>query len=276
MEHSERAALEQQILDIKKDILALCHRAGASGAHLGGCLSMAEIAGLLYLRHLRIDRSDPAAEENDRFVLSKGHGGIAQYAAMHAAGLLTDEEMRLPLTGPDTFLFKHPERNAQKGLLFSGGSLGQGLPFAVGVALALRYKGNSAARVYALVGDGELNEGSIWEGLAIAGHQKLSNFTLIVDCNGLQLDGKTVDIQHPGPLLDRFSSLGFTAVSVDGHDVSALDEAFLLRADGPVAILASTVKGRGVSFAENAVDWHSNVLTDELYEIAKRDLGVDA
>lgn len=276
MTEKERAALERAIAVMRRDILELCHRAGNVGAHLGGCLSLVELLAVLYTRHLRFDSANPLWGERDRFVLSKGHGGIAQYAAMHASGILTDEQIALPLLGEDTILFKHPRRNASSGIEFSGGSLGQGLPFAVGEAIALNMKGNAVSRVYALAGDGELNEGSMWEALSIAGHQKLDNLTVIVDRNGLQLDGFTKDIQSAENLAERFAAFGFGTLEIDGHDPEAVDAALSVRPTKPFAILARTVKGRGVSFAENNADWHANVLTDELYERARRELGVDA
>lgn len=276
MTEKERAALERAIAVMRRDILELCHRAGGVGAHLGGCLSLVELLAVLYTRHLRFDKNNPLDENRDRFVLSKGHGGIAQYAAMHAAGILTDGQIAQPLLGEDTILFKHPRRNAEKGIEFSGGSLGQGLPFAVGEAIALNMRGNAVSRVYALVGDGELNEGSMWEALSIAGHRKLNTLTVIVDRNGLQLDGFTKDIQSAENLAERFAAFGFDALEIDGHDPEAIDAALSARPTKPFAILARTVKGRGVSFAENNADWHANVLTGELYERAGRELGVDA
>lgn len=276
MTGQERAALDRAIAVMRRDILELCHRAGDVGAHLGGCLSLVELLAVLYTHHLRFDKSNPLDENRDRFVLSKGHGGIAQYAAMHVAGLLSDGEIALPLLGENTILFKHPRRNANAGIEFSGGSLGQGLPFAVGEAIALKMKGNSVSRVYALVGDGELNEGSMWEALSIAGHRKLDNLTVIVDRNGLQLDGFTRDIQRAENLSERFAAFGFETLEIDGHDPEAIDAALWVRPEKPYAILARAIKGRGVSFAENNADWHANVLTDGLYERAKRELGVDA
>lgn len=275
MNAAEKKETQNSVLAAKGDILRLCRRAGSVGAHLGGCLSLAEILTVLYTRHLRFDPENPLWDARGRFVLSKGHGGIAQYAAMHQAGILTDAEMAKSVLGEDTVLYKHPQRNPLRGIEFSGGSLGQGLAFAVGEAMAVRQKG-FFARVYALVGDGELNEGSIWEALAVAGHQELSNLTVIVDVNGLQLDGFTKDVQRADDLAARFSAFGFAVLSVDGHDVSALDEAFLFTSARPTAILAKTKKGHGVSFAEDNADWHSRVLTDAEYAIACRELGVDA
>ena len=257
---------------MRRDIVELVHRAGNEGAHLGGCLSLVEILTVLYTSILRYDPKRPDWELRDRVVISKNHSSIALYAAMHQAGLISDSEIQLPLYGEDTFLYKHSRRNVAHGIEISGGSLGQGISFAEGIALALRRKG-SDARVYAIVGDGECNEGSVWEAASLAGHLALDNLTVIVDKNGLQLDGATKDIINMDNMAERWSAFGFDAVTVDGHDYAQLNAVFARRSGKPLAVIAETVKGKGVSFAEGNVDWHDNVLTDELYRQAMEEVG---
>lgn len=257
---------------MRRDIVELVHRAGSEGAHLGGCLSLVDILTVLYSGVLRCDRACPGWEGRDRVVLSKAHASIALYAAMHQAGQLSDAEFALPLYGKDTFLYKHAKRNVAHGLEMSGGSLGQGLPFAVGIAIALKSKGCDS-RVYAILGDGECNEGSVWEAAALAGHLKLDNLTVIVDKNGLQLDGFTHDVLNMDNMAERWQAFGFRAIDVNGHDHTQLYRALTEKAGGPVAVIAHTVKGKGVTFAENNVDWHDNVLTDTLYQQAMKEVG---
>ena len=256
-----------------RDIVELVHRAGSEGAHLGGCLSLVDLLAVLYCEFLRYDPKRPDWEGRDRVVLSKAHASIGLYAAMHQAGLLSNEEFSLPLYGEDTFLYKHSKRNPAHGIEMSGGSLGQGLPFALGIALALQRKGNLTSQVYAILGDGECNEGSVWEAAALAGHLRQTNLTVIVDKNGLQLDGPTKAVLNMDNMAERWQSFGFDAVTVNGHDWAALSQAFASHSDKPRVIVAETVKGKGVSFAENNVDWHDNVLTDALYRQAKEEIG---
>lgn len=253
---------------IRLDILDMVHRAGSEGAHLGGCLSLVEILTVLYHDLLRYDPQRPNWEYRDRVILSKAHGSIALYAAMHQAGILSDEQIQQPLYGKETFLYKHSVRNTVYGLEMSGGSLGQGLPFAVGVAIALRRKRNCNSRVYAILGDGECNEGSIWEAAALAGHLALNNLTVVVDKNQLQLDGATRDILNMDNMAQRWSAFGFDVVEVPGHDCERLLRAFQKTHNGPLAVIANTVKGNGISFAAGNYAWHNNHLTDELYKKA--------
>lgn len=258
---------------VRRDIVELVHRAGKEGAHLGGCLSLTDILTVLYNGILRYKPACPSWEERDRVVLSKAHASIALYAVMHRVGLISDEDFALPLYGDETFLYKHAKRNVAHGLEMSGGSLGQGLSFAVGIAIALKRKGNKVSRAYAILGDGECNEGSIWEAAALAGHLKLENLTVIVDKNRLQLDGWTHDILNMDNMAERWKTFGFIAREVDGHDHARLREAFIPCDYGPLVVIADTVKGKGISFAENNVDWHDNVLTDELYAQALKEVG---
>lgn len=258
---------------MRRNIVELVHRAGSEGAHLGGCLSIVDILTVLYCEFLRYDPQNPNWEERDRVILSKAHASIALYSAMYMSGLLSDEEIALPLYGKETFLYKHSERNVAHGIEMSGGSLGQGLSFALGISLALRKKGNLKSKVYAILGDGECNEGSIWEAAALAGHLKQTNLTVIIDKNGLQLDGATNEIINMDNMEERWRAFGFDAIMVDGHNYTDLSKAFEKKSVQPKAIIAHTLKGKGVSFAENNVEWHDNVLTDMLYNQAKEEIG---
>jgi transketolase len=241
--------------------------AGPVGAHLGGGLSMIEIMAALYFGVLRYDVRNPRWELRDRFILSKGHGALAYYGALSLAGFF-DEKYLATFKSNDTFLTGHPHMDLERGIEFSSGSLGQGLSLGVGTALALRSRANQTSRVYVLVGDGELNEGSIWEAAMSAAHFKLSNLTLIVDKNGLQYDGGTPDVLDMGNLAAKWESFGWAALTVDGHDLPALLDALETRHDKPLAIIANTVKGKGVSFMENNRAWHHSRLTQAQFEQA--------
>ena len=241
--------------------LELCMRAGSAGAHVGGVMSLIEILTVLFCRHF-----DPV---KDRFVLSKGHGGLALYAAMRTAGLLTEEDLSGAILGEGTMLYKHPVRAPEKRILFTGGSLGQGAAFALGTALALRGTGS---RTYAVLGDGEMDEGSVWEALSAAGHHQPEGLYFLIDANGLQLSGRIEEIQRLEPLKGRLETFGIPCAEADGHDPEAVDAAFSALPAGPAAIVFRTRKGKGVPFAEDAVEWHQKALTREQYETAVRAL----
>lgn len=234
---------------------------------MGGSLSAVDILAVLYLEFMRPGQNGRDFDQRDRFIMSKAHSVMAQYAALKQAGLLTQDEIDHAMVHND-LLFKHPKMNLQKGIEFSGGSLGQGLPLGVGTAIALKRKGYDQSRVYVMVGDGECDEGSIWEAAALAGHRKLSNLTVIVDQNCLQNDGKTQEIIDKSLMAGRWEAFGFEVVPADGHDVESIYEALSYKSQKPIAIIAKTTKGKGVSFAENVVDWHAAYLTQELYDQA--------
>ena len=247
--------------------------AGPVGAHLGGGLSMIEIMAALYFGVLRYDAQNPRWELRDRFILSKGHGALAYYAALSLAGFF-DKKYLATFKSNDTFLTGHPHMDLERGIEFSSGSLGQGLSLGVGTALALRSRANATSRVYVLVGDGEINEGSIWEAAMSAAHFKLSNLTLIVDQNGLQYDGGTPEVLDMGDLAAKWESFGWTAINVDGHNLPALLNALQTSHDKPLAIIARTVKGKGVSFMENNRAWHHCRLTQAQFEQAMAEQSV--
>jgi len=266
-----RQELETAARQIRLDIAKMTYHSGVKGAHLGGSMSMVEILAVLYGSVMKYDVCRPDWEERDRFILSKAHAAVGWYAALKYAGFLNEADIDGAMHGKSE-LYEHPKRAPERGIEFSGGSLGQGLSLGVGVALGLRKKGNHTSRVFVCLGDGECDEGAVWEAAASASHFGLNNLAVIIDINGLQYDGATADIMNLGDMAARWSSIGFDSEEVDGHDVMALQEALLAKHGRPCAICAKTVKGKGLSFAENVVDWHTGRLTLELYEQAVREL----
>lgn len=272
---SDREAVISRCADAARqmriDSIKAVYSVGNTGGHIGGTLSMIEIMSVLYLGVMRYDPENPLWEQRDRFILSKGHGALAQYAAMKQLGMISEEEL-LTFKKEGTFLFAHPSRNLERGIEFSSGSLGQGVSLAVGAALALKKKKNDA-HVYVLVGDGECNEGSVWEALASASHFKLDNLTVIVDRNGLQYDGKTGDILSMENLGAKFTAFGLHTMEVDGHEPGALYDALMLKCAGPKAVIANTIKGKGVSFMEGVPQWHNGRLSEKQYAQALQEQG---
>jgi transketolase len=239
----------------------------AKNAHLGGALSCVEIITALYIGGImKYDVNNTESDIRDRFILSKGHGAMAHYAVLNQMGFISDEELSLYHSN-GYFLAVHPQMNVKHGIEASGGSLGQGVSFGSGIALALKLRQNSA-KVYVVVGDGELNEGSNWEAFAFASHNKLDNLTVICDCNRLQLDGHTSQIVDMFPLTKKIKAFGFDVTECNGHDFNLLLKSLAKKTNKPKCIIAKTTKGNGVSFAENAVSWHYNTLTQKLYDIA--------
>ena len=265
-----REELEAMARRIRLNIAGMTYRSGLKGAHLGGSMSVADILAVLYGNIMRYDPARPDDPERDRLILSKAHAAVALYAALLEAGFLTEEDINGALQGDSPF-FEHPKMCPEKGIEFSGGSLGQGLSLGMGTALGLKKKGVSA-RIYVILGDGECDEGQVWEAAAAVAHFGLSNVTVIIDNNGLQFDGRKEDILKPGNVAMRWESLGYSVFMADGHDVESLQEALLAESGRPKVIIAKTVKGKGVHFAENDVTWHTGRLTDELYQEAIRDI----
>jgi transketolase len=255
------------------DVIRMTRHSGNIGAHIGGSLSMIEIMAVLYNGVIKFKKDDTTWEGRDRFILSKGHGVMAQYAAMKSIGLLSDDDL-MTFKNNETRLYAHPSMNLQIGIEFSSGSLGQGLSLGVGTALALRKKNNYSSHVYVLVGDGECNEGQIWEAAMAASHFKLNNLTVIVDKNKLQYDGETADVMNMDNFAAKWSAFGFETLTVDGHSVEQLLVAFRTGTNKPKAIIAETVKGKGVSFMENNPAWHNNRLTEDQYKQAMAEKGV--
>lgn len=258
-------------LQMRRDSLRMSLAAGPSGAHFGGGLSMIEIMAVLYLLVINVDPCEPHNELRDRFILSKGHGVLAYYTALKQIGFITDEDLDTFKTN-DTFLYGHPSMNIEKGIEFSSGSLGQGLSLGVGCCLALARKNNMTSKVYVLLGDGECNEGSIWEAAISAAHYNTSNLIAIVDRNMLQYDGETKKILSMDDFAEKWKSFGWDTMVVDGHDIEALYNAFTKEYDKPYVIIANTIKGKGISFMENNPLYHHSVLSTKQYEEALREL----
>lgn len=256
---------------MRRDMIELTYKMGKVGAHIGGGLSLAEIFAVLYLKVLNIDVSDMTNEERDRVILSKGHGTLALYTAMKEAGILTEDDLKT-FKDDDSMLSAHPSINPELGIEFSSGSLGQGLSLGVGMCLGLKRKNNDSSRVFAILGDGECDEGSVWEAAQSAAHFKCNNLIAIVDNNKLQYDGPTDDIMSFGNMSDKWRSFGWEVREVDGHNVEELIEAMSKIADKPLAIIANTVKGKGVSFMENNPEWHNHSLDNDLFNKALREL----
>lgn len=255
--------------DIRKGIIERSFIAGKNSAHVGGSLSAVEILAVLFHEVLRRDPS--ALDDRDRFILSKGHASLALYCALESVGILNKEEV-------DTFeqngshYTAHAKKDINKGLEFSGGSLGLGMSFAVGVAEALKEKG-SPARVFVLLGDGECNEGIIWESLMFAKHRSLDNLTVIVDHNHLQADGPIETVLDTKDIAAKFTAFGYKTQTMDGHNTAEIKAAFDKLAEGtPNAIIAETVKGKGVSFMENKTNWHFASLPENKYKKAMLEL----
>ncbi|KNZ42665.1 transketolase [Acetobacterium bakii] len=256
---------------MRKDSLKMSLRTGAVGAHLGGGLSMIEIMAVLYTAILKYDLKEPENEERDRFILSKGHGVLALYTALNQAGFIPDEDLD-SFKSNETYLYGHPSMDIKKGIEFSSGSLGQGLSLGVGTALALRHKKNETSRIYVLLGDGECDEGSVWEAAASAAHYKLSNLIAIIDENELQYDGPTHEVLSMGSFSQKFESFGWDAINVDGHSLKSLYDAFTQIREKPLAVIAHTIKGKGISFMENKREWHHSRLSQKQYEVAIQEL----
>jgi len=241
---------------MRRDIVEMVHTAGSG--HPGGSLSAVEIVATLYGSVMRHDPADPKLADRDRFVLSKGHAAPVLYAALAEAGYFPREEL-LTLRKLGSRLQGHPDMRKLPGVEVSTGSLGQGLALANGLALALRLDGSAAPTVFCLMGDGELQEGSVWEAAMASAHYGLDNLVAIVDLNGLQIDGPTCEVMDLGSVPEKFAAFGWTVMTCDGHSVAELHDA-LTRAKahvgGPIVIVARTMKGRGVSFMENLCDWH--------------------
>lgn len=264
--------LAQHAQNIRKNILSEVH-AAASG-HPGGSLSATDLVTTLYFDEMDIHEGNVASTKRDRFVLSKGHASPLLYAVLAEKGFLPKEELKT-FRRIDSKLQGHPNMNYVKGVDMSTGSLGQGVSAAVGMALANRLDQNDY-RVYTLLGDGECQEGQVWEASMAAAHYGLDNFCLIVDHNGLQIDGEVAKVMNVDSLEDKFKAFNFHVITVNGHDFdeikAALQEARATKGK-PTAIIAMTTKGKGVSFMENQAGWHGVAPNDEQYELAMNELG---
>ena len=263
--------LEKMANEIRKDIVTAVH--SAKSGHPGGSLSSADIFTYLYFEEMNVDPANPKWEDRDRFVLSKGHVAPGLYSTLAEKGYFPKEDLKT-LRHTGSYLQGHPDMKHIPGIDMSSGSLGQGVSVAVGMAAAGKYD-KKDYRVYTLTGDGEIQEGQIWEAAMWAGHRKLDNLVVIVDNNNLQIDGSVEDVCSPYPIDKKFEAFNFHVINIDGNDFDQIRAAFKEARETkgmPTAIIAKPVKGKGVSCMENAAGWHGKAPNDEEYEIAMADL----
>lgn len=263
--------LQRKANEVRKGIIISVHSAKAG--HPGGSLSAADIFTYLYFEEMNIDPENPKMEDRDRFVLSKGHTAPGLYAALANRGYFPVEDLKT-LRKVGSYLQGHPDMKQIPGVDMSSGSLGQGISAAVGMALSAKMR-KKDYRVYTLLGDGEIQEGQVWEASMFAGHRKLDNLVVIVDNNGLQIDGKIEDVCSPYPIDEKFAAFNFHVVHADAHDFDDLRKAFQEARDTkgkPTAIVAHSLKGKGVSFMEGQASWHGVAPNDEQYAVAMADL----
>ena len=245
----------------------------AKSGHPGGSLSIAELLSYLYFKEMNIDPADPKKDDRDRFVLSKGHAAPALYAALANRGYFPVEDLKT-LRKSDSYLQGHPNMNHVPGVDMSTGSLGQGISAAAGFALASKLQGDKF-RVYAVLGDGEIEEGQVWEAAMFAAAKHLNTLTVFVDNNNLQIDGTLEEVNSPYPIPEKFAAFGFNVIEIDGHDFDQIEAAVNAAkacADKPTAVIMKTVKGKGVSYMENAVNWHGAAPKGEQYDQAMEEL----
>lgn len=270
MDAAEKKQLEITACKIRMGIIEGVH--SAKSGHPGGSLSIAEILTYLYFKEMNIDPKDPKKADRDRFVLSKGHAAPALYAALAERGYF-DKSLLTTLRHIGSILQGHPDMKHIPGVDMSTGSLGQGISAAVGMALSAKHFGDSY-RVYAVLGDGEIEEGQVWEAAMFAGNKGLSKLTAFIDYNNLQIDGTIEEVNSAAPIDKKFEAFGWHTVTINGNDFDEIESALNMAktVDKPVAIIAKTVKGKGVSYMENAVNWHGAAPNDELYEQAMTEL----
>lgn len=257
--------------DVRKDIVTAVHSAKAG--HPGGSLSAADIYTYLYFEEMNIDPADPKKADRDRFVLSKGHTAPGYYSALAERGFFPVEDLKT-LRHTGSYLQGHPDMKHIPGVDMSSGSLGQGISAAVGMAISAKISGDDY-RVYTLLGDGEIQEGQVWEASMLAGFKQLDNLVVIVDNNNLQIDGRIDEVNSPYPIDKKFEAFNFHVINIDGHDfdqiAAAFDEARQTKGM-PTAIIAKTLKGKGVSYMEDHAGWHGKAPNDEEYKVAMEDL----
>jgi transketolase len=266
----DAAKIQEAAKKMRRKILDISFSCEKS-VHMGGALSMVDILATLYGEVLEYDVRNPFYEDRDRFILSKGHGALGLYSALLVSGFLTEEEFATFQTN-ESDLTTHPVMNISMGIESSNGSLGQGLSMAVGLAIAAKRK-SRGHRIFVMLGDGECNEGAVWEAAMSAPNFKLDNLYAIVDNNGLQNDGSAESVMDCGDLVEKWRSFGWNVRTVDGHDVLALKATFAQPSHlgKPTAVVAKTIKGKGVSFMENNNEWHHNRLTKTHYENAMKE-----
>tara|TARA_Y100000741_G_scaffold364491_2_gene355681 strand:- start:2351 stop:3178 length:828 start_codon:yes stop_codon:yes gene_type:complete len=256
--------------NLRKNILDTALIAGHSSSHFGGALSSVDIVSTLYSHILKLDKNNPLWEDRDRFILSKGHACLVLYSALAEIGYFEKEELKTFEKSNSDFP-GHPVINKKLGIEFSTGSLGMGLSLGIGVAISSKKK-SKKYKCYVLLGDGECNEGSVWEAAMLANHLKIDNLTAIIDNNGFQQTGSNKDILQTNSLSKIWSSFGWETIDVDGHNIPELLNAFNFHSTKPKVIIAKTIKGKGFGFSENNNEWHHKVLTKKQYEIGLQEL----
>ncbi len=271
MDKAEKKRLKKIACNVRKGVIEGTFN--AKSGHPGGSLSIADILTYLYFAEMNIDPADPKKEDRDRFVLSKGHAAPALYATLAERGFFPVEDLKT-LRKSDSYLQGHPNMNHVPGVDMSTGSLGQGVSAAVGMALASKRMGDKF-RVYTILGDGEIEEGQVWEAAMFAGAKKLDTLTVIVDNNDLQIDGTLEEVNSPYPIPEKFAAFGFNVVEICGHCFDRIEEAVnnaKATKGKPTAIIMKTVKGKGVSYMENKVNWHGSAPNKEQYDQAMAEL----
>lgn len=264
---------ELEIFAVKERLLLLEGIFNAKAGHPGGSLSIAEILAYLYNVEMHVDPKNPKDPNRDRFVLSKGHAAPALYATLALKGFFPTEDMKT-LRKADSYLQGHPSMKTVPGVDMSTGSLGQGVSAAVGMALAAKLD-NKDYRVYTVLGDGEIEEGEVWEAAMFASAKHLDNLLVIVDNNNLQIDGTVEEVNSPYPIFEKFEAFGFNTIAIDGNNLDEIEKAVNKAKEckgKPTAIIAKCVKGKGVSYMENAVNWHGAAPNEELYNVAVEEL----
>ncbi len=271
MDAAAKKQLEIKAIEVRKGIIEGTFN--AKSGHPGGSLSVADIMTYLYFSHLNVDPANPKWEGRDRFVLSKGHTAPALYAALALRGFFSPDEIKL-LRKPNAMLQGHPSMKSTPGVDMSTGSLGQGISTAVGMALGAKLSG-ADFRVFTVLGDGEIQEGQVWEAAMYASAKGLDNLVAVVDNNNLQIDGTVEEVNSPYPIPEKFAAFGWNVIEICGNDFDEIDAAFTAAKEfkgKPTVIVAKTVKGKGVSFMENNCDWHGTAPNQEQYDKAMAEL----
>lgn len=271
LDEQKLASLSNTANTIRQDIVKMV--AEASSGHPGGSLSAADIVTVLYFNEMKIDPQNPNDPNRDRFILSKGHASPVLYAALAEKGYFPKEEL-MTFRKINSRLQGHPSKKSLPGVDMSTGSLGQGLSAANGIALAGKMD-KKDYRVYVMLGDGEIQEGMVWEAAMAAGYYKLDNLTAFLDYNHLQIDGRVEDVLNPAPIDDKFKAFGWNVIIIDGHDMNAIDNAIQqakTTKDKPTIVIANTIKGKGVSYMENQVGWHGTAPNAEQLKQALEEL----
>lgn len=271
MDMSKKKFLEQTALRIRKAVIEGTYH--AKSGHPGGSLSIADVLAYLYFEEMNVDAATPDNPDRDRFVLSKGHCAPALYGALALKGFFPESEIQ-SLRHIGAMLQGHPCMTSTPGVDMSTGSLGQGISAAVGMALAAKID-KKEYRTYAILGDGEIEEGQVWEAAMFAAHKKLDNLCIVVDNNNLQIDGTVEEVNSPHPIPEKFAAFGWNVIVIDAHDFDQIEAAFAAAracADKPTAIIQKSIKGKGVSFMENQVGWHGSAPNAEQYEQAMKEL----